>query len=96
MVEWRTAAQTYGFEDRQMVVTGTSRTLEIEGLENGMEYMFSVRAGNDAGYGPYSTETEGYTDGSAVYRSADQLPGRFRQHDDHGFLGRAEGGCGLD
>ena len=58
MVEWRTAAQTYGFEDRQMEVMGNGRTTDIDDLEYGMEYMFRVLAGNDAGYGPASDEAK--------------------------------------
>ena len=54
MVEWRTASQTYGAAARQASVTGTTHS--VEGLENGMEYMLRVKAGNDAGYGPASDE----------------------------------------
>ena len=54
MVEWRTAAQTYGAADRQAMTT--SMMHEVDDLENGMEYMFRVKAGNDVGYGSASDE----------------------------------------
>ena len=55
MVEWRTASQTYGAAARQAEVTG-AMTYSVEPLENGMEYMLRVKAGNDVGYGPASDE----------------------------------------
>ena len=56
MVEWRTAAQTYGAADRQAEATGTTHAISM--LENGTEYMIRVKAGNGAGYGPASAEVK--------------------------------------
>ena len=56
MVEWRTSAQTFGNAARQATVM--AMTYEIEDLENGMEYMIRVTAGNDTGYGPPSDEVK--------------------------------------
>ena len=58
MVQWKTAAQTYGFEDRQVVVTGSGRQQEIRNLKNGTVYMFRVLAGNAAGYGTPSDDAK--------------------------------------
>ena len=57
MVEWRTAAQTFGNAARQATVMNAME-YEVEDLENGMEYMFRVSAGNDDGYGPASDEAK--------------------------------------
>ena len=58
-VEWKTAAQTWA----QAATAGQSATPaadatdhEITGLTNNTEYTVRVRAGNDAGNGPWSTE----------------------------------------
>ena len=58
-VEWKTAAQTWA----QAATAGQSATPaadatdhEITGLTNDTEYTVRVRAGNDAGDGPWSTE----------------------------------------
>ena len=57
MVEWRTAAQTFGIAARQATVMNAME-YEVEDLENDTEYMFSVTAGNAAGYGPRSDEAK--------------------------------------
>ena len=58
-VEWKTAAQTWA----EAATAGQSDTAaadatghEITGLTNDTEYTVRVRAGNDAGDGPWSTE----------------------------------------
>ena len=58
-VEWKTAAQTWA----EAATAGQSATAaadatghEITGLANGVEHTVRVRAGNDAGDGPWSTE----------------------------------------
>ena len=58
-VEWKTAAQTWA----EAATAGQSATPaadatdhEITGLTNDTEYTVRVRAGNDAGNGPWSTE----------------------------------------
>ena len=58
-VEWKTAAQTW----EEAATAGQSDTAaadatahEITGLTNDTEYTVRVRAGNDAGDGPWSTE----------------------------------------
>ena len=58
-VEWKTAAQTWA----EAATAGQSDTAaadatghEITGLTNNTEYTVRVRAGNDAGDGPWSTE----------------------------------------
>ena len=58
-VEWKTAAQTWA----QAATAGQAATPaadatdhEITGLTNDTEYTVRVRAGNDAGNGPWSTE----------------------------------------
>ena len=58
-VEWKTAAQTWA----EAATAGQSATAaadatghEISGLTNGIEHTVRVRAGNDAGDGPWSAE----------------------------------------
>ena len=58
-VEWKTAAQTW----EEAATAGQSATAaadatghEITGLTNGIEHTVRVRAGNDAGDGPWSAE----------------------------------------
>ena len=55
-VEWKTASQTWA----QAATAGQSDTAtsphEITGLTNGIEHAVRVRAGNDAGDGPWSAE----------------------------------------
>ena len=57
MVEWRTAAQTFGNAARQVTVSATE--YKVSDLENGTEYMFRVTAANDDGPGPASGRSEG-------------------------------------
>ena len=52
-VEWKTAAQTWA---QAATARESAATHEITGLTNGIEYTVRVRAGNDAGNGPWSAE----------------------------------------
>ena len=57
-VQWRTAAQSFGAADRTAEVTeGTSHDLTM--LDNGVEYVVRVAAGNSYGYGSWSGEAKG-------------------------------------
>ena len=50
------------------MATAASGTHTIEDLEYGVEYMFRVLAGNDAGYGPASDEAKATPTAAAAYQ----------------------------
>ena len=58
MVQYRTAAQSYSMTMRMKEAMATATSAMVDGLVNGTEYMFQVRAKNADGYGDASMEVE--------------------------------------